>query len=258
MSTATGQEAGDDDLLGVWRERFQAPVSGWNFDDLNREATEETPPWSYTALAREHLRQASQVLDIGTGGGEVLMSLADDLPSDTVATEGWQPNVPIATKALAPVGIEVVYYDAESHAEMPFSESRFDLVLNRHEAYDPTEVHRILRSGGRLVTQQVDGRNFEEARRLFGGSANYGHVTLENFARDAEDAGFVIERSEAWAGKMVFETVAALVRYFAIVPWEVPDDFSVDRYAEALLDLHRSKTPLVFTQRRFLLIARAR
>ena len=257
MSATIDRAAGDDDLLGIWRGRFESPVSGWDFTELKGEMTEEVPPWSYQTHAREQLRSASHALDMGTGGGEVLLALADALPDDTVATEGWQPNVSIATKALASAGVEVVFYDAEADAAMPFREDRFDLVLNRHEAYDAGEVHRVLRRGGCFVTQQVDGRSFDESQRLFGGSSNYDHVTLANFSRHAQDAGFVIERQQEWVGKLTFESVAAMVRYFAIVPWEVPDDFSVDRYAETLLDLHRSKAELVFTQRRFILIARA-
>ncbi|CAN5685061.1 class I SAM-dependent methyltransferase [soil metagenome] len=192
---------------------------------------------------------------MGTGGGEVLLDLAETLPDDTVATEGWQPNVPIATTALAPHGIEVVFYDAETDPAMPFEENRFDLVLNRHEAYAPDEVRRILQPKGHFFTQQVDGRSFKESRQLFGGRSNYEHVTLDNFRLQLEEAGFAIKRAREWAGTFAFASVAAMVRYFAIVPWDVPDDFSVDRYADILLDLHRTAADLVFTQRRFLIMA---
>ena len=74
--SATTDGAADDDLLRVWRARFESPVSGWNFADLNGEMAEEVPPWSYTAIARDHLRHASHALDMGTGGGEVLKDLA--------------------------------------------------------------------------------------------------------------------------------------------------------------------------------------
>jgi len=249
--------ASDHYLLQTWRRRFELPVSGWDFSELSGEMTEEIPPWSYETLAREQLRDASGVLDMGTGGGEVLLTMADALPNDTVATEGWQPNLPVATKALASEGIEVVFYDAEAHAAMPFPEDRFDLILNRHEAYDAGEIRRILRGSGCFLTQQIDGRSFEESQQLFGGSSSYDHVTLANFSQTAQEAGLVIERSEEWLGRLAFESVSAMVRYFAIVPWEVPDDFCIERYAEALLDLHRSNADIVFTQRRFLLLARA-
>lgn len=255
--TTDGAVGADDDLLQSWSARYDLPVSGWDFGELKGEMTEEVPPWSYTEVAREHLRDANHVLDMGTGGGETLTTLADALPVDTIATEGWPPNVPVASETLSPVGIKVVFYDAEATAPMPFQDGRFDLILNCHDAYDPTEVHRVLQPAGYFVTQQVDGRNLAETQQLFGGSPAYEHVTLENFSQQARDAGLVIERSQEWAGKLTFHSVSAMVRYFAKVPWEVPDDFSVDRYAEKFLNLHRSNAALVFTQRRFLLIARA-
>ena len=257
MSARVDRPVDDDALLSLWRKRFELPVLGWNFADLIGEMTEEDPPWSYPALAREHLRHARHALDMGTGGGELLKTLADALPGDTVATEGWLPNVSLATDALAPLGVQVVVYDAEADTAMPFEDDRFDLILNRHEAYDPTEVCRVLRPDGCFVTQQVDGRNFNESHQLFGGSPKYPGVTLVNFSQRARDLGLVIEHSQEWMGKMAFANVSAMVRYFAMVPWEVPEDFSVDRYAETLLDLHHAKTELVFTQRRFLLIASA-
>jgi len=41
-----------------------------------------------------------------------------------------------------------------------------------------------------------------------------------------------------------------------MTPWQVPDDFTVDRYADVLVALQRSGDPLRFTQRRFVLRAR--
>jgi len=116
MREVTNRAASDDDLLTIWRERFETPVTGWDFTELSREMSEEASPWSYHSEARQRLLNSSHVLDMGTGGGEVLLTLADALPDDTVATEGWPPNVPIATAALAPHGVEVLFYDAEAVA----------------------------------------------------------------------------------------------------------------------------------------------
>lgn len=243
-------------LLSTWRAKFEQPVAGWDFSELDGRYVEQQPPWSYDDLARDVLSGATSALDMGTGGGEVLGRLLDVLPPDTVATEGWPPNVPVARAALEPHGIEVVEYDVERDARMPFDEGRFDLVLNRHEAYDPVEVHRVLRPGGRFLTQQVDGRDFEETQQLFGHHSAYPDITLANLRAQAESAGLVVEQAREWRGQARFADVATLVRYFAFVPWEVPDDFSVDRYADELLALHRTARPLTFTQRRFYLLAR--
>lgn len=243
----------DAALLAEWRSRFEAPTAGWDFSELDGAMTADEPPWSYADLARAALRGAGSALDMGTGGGEVLLDLADALPTDSLATEGWPPNLPVARENLAHVGIEVVPYDAESNAVMPFPNGRFDVVLNRHEAYDVTDVARILRPGGRFLTQQVDGRDFEETQALFGGASAYPHVTLDRFRADAEATGLILTDARECIGLLRFDDIATMVRYFRIVPWEVPDDFGVDRYSDVLLDLHHSGRDLVFTQRRFVL-----
>lgn len=247
----------DDHLLARWRARFEEPTTGWSFDSFGDAITAEEPPWSYDDLAREALRDAASALDLGTGGGEVLLAMRDALPADTVATEGWAPNVPVARAALAAHGIEVVEYDAESQdPRLPFPTGRFEVVLSRHEAYDVTEVARVLTSGGRLVTQQVDGRDFQQTHELFGTTTAYPHVTLARFRADAEAAGLVVEQALDWQGWQRFADVETLVAYLRMVPWEVPDDFTVERYAEPLLRLHRERTELRFTQRRFALVCR--
>ncbi|MGZ8743425.1 MAG: methyltransferase domain-containing protein [Nocardioides sp.] len=246
----------DDWLLDLWRAEHERPVEGWDFSELGDRLVTEEPPWSYDALARAALAGARSALDLGTGGGEVLAALADALPADTVATEGWPPNLSVATRNLAAHGVDVVAYDSEADPVMPFPDERFDVVLDRHESYDAAEVLRLLRPGGVFLTQQVDGRDFEETQAIFGGTTGYPYITLANLRDEAERAGFVVEAAEDWRGAARFADVATLVRYFAFVPWEVPEDFSVERYAEQLLDLHRSGRPLVFTQRRFYLRAR--
>jgi len=243
-------------LVNEWSVRAKAPVSGWDFEELDGEFSADEPDWGYSSMARELLVTAEHALDMGTGGGEVLLSLRDALPEDTVATEGWPPNVGVATAILGPNGIDVVRYDAEADSVMPFDDGRFDLVLNRHEAFDPNEVHRVLGPAGLFLTQQVDGRSFEEARRLFGGSITYPHVTVDRFRRDLEAAGFVVEFAAESIGTVTFHTVSAMVRYFTIVPWDVPDDFTVDRYAGVLLALHETRQPLTFTSHYFILRAR--
>jgi SAM-dependent methyltransferase len=246
----------EETLLSSWRAAHEAPVTGWDLSELAGRYLEQQPTWSYPALAREVLAGAGSALDLGTGGGEVLLELLDALPGDTVATEGWSPNIPVATENLSAHGIPVVEYDAEANPTLPFVDRRFDVVLDRHEAYVATEVLRVLRPGGCFLTQQVDGRDFEETQAIFGGRSSYPHITLENLRADALAAGFDMMTGQEWRGQARFADVSTLVRYFAYVPWEVPDDFSVDRYAARLLDLHHSARDLTFTQRRFYLCVR--
>lgn len=229
-------------LLALWRAEEGDQPEGWDFSALDGRMSTDPPPWDLDAEYRTDLRDATRVLDMGTGGGEHLLAFLSHLPSDVTATEGWGPNVPVARAALGPHGIRVVEFDATDtdpdSVAMPFPDGRFDLVLNRHESYGPREVARVLAPGGVLLTQQVGSGELIELHELLGSTPADLDITRERFAREAEDAGLTVESGESSDGHYRFVDVAALVAYLRCVPWEVPDDFGVDQYADALLALH--------------------
>lgn len=244
----------DDTLLAQWRREEQQPFAGWDFSYLEGRHVEEQPPWSYDALVRALLPGADSLLDMGTGGGERLSSFADAFPPRTVATEGYPPNVPVARANLAPLGVEVVEYDIERHPRMPFPDATFDAAINRHEAYDAREVARILKPGGRFLTQQVDDRDLADLYSQFGAAIADPPVRLDYCVGLIREAGLTVERAEEWQGHATFAEVGAVVYFLHAVPWGAPD-FSVDRYASALLDLHR-RGSLTFSIGRFVIQAR--
>src|SRR5579859_8194497 len=96
-----------DDFDALLSEVMAAPVAGWGFTWVEDRTSTTHTPWSYEELVAERASGARAMLDMGTGGGEVLSSLAARARS-TVATEAWEPNVPVARARLAPLGIEVV------------------------------------------------------------------------------------------------------------------------------------------------------
>lgn len=203
---------------------------------------------------------------MGTGGGERLSALSGVLPKDTVATEGWAPNLPVAQARLAELSIPVVEYSpgpaplTEPLMLMPFDDGRFDLLMNRHEGLDPRELIRVLAPGGMFVTQQVAADDWRESQEIFGSTPRHPDATLEVISRRLTGAGFRIESSGAWRGTYRFHDVGTLVGYFNLVPWVVPEDFSVDNYASVLLRLHAEGPargqPACFTKSRFWLRAR--
>lgn len=241
-------------LLRTWEQEAQQPFQGWDFSYLDGRYHEETPPWSYDDRVRALLPGAASLLDMGTGGGEKLLEFRDLFPVRTVATEGYPPNIPVATANLSPHGVQVVSYDSELDKRMPFDDESFHVILNRHEAYAAEEIARVLAPNGVFCTQQVDGRDLEDLHSVFGVPTAYPHVTLGNFQRELEGAGLRIQSALDWQGTATFADVGALVYYLYAVPWEAPPDFSVRRYKDELLALHR-RPVLEFTIRRFLVQA---
>ena len=248
-------------LLATWRAEETGPPGGWDFSHLAGRLLEDEPPWDFPGRCRRAAAAATAVLDLGTGGGELLAGYADVLPPDTTATEGWPPNVPVAARRLAPLRIPMVFHDGETAGGMPlpFPDGRFDLVLDRHESYDPAEVARVLRPGGRCLTQQVGAGDLPELDAAFGTVDPHPEVRFEPFAAALAGAGLTVTDGAAWRGRHDFADVATLVAYLQLVPWRGPGDFSVARYADTLLGLHAAGPargrPVAATKSRFWLAA---
>src|SRR5690348_13653285 len=76
-------------------EALAAPFQGWDFSWLQGRVDQADPSWSYDDRVRQLVPAAKGLLDLCTGGGELLASFAP-LPEHTVATESWAPNIPLA------------------------------------------------------------------------------------------------------------------------------------------------------------------
>lgn len=248
------------DLIEAWAAEERAQPDGWDFSAFEGRMSESPEPWDLAAVWRAALSSATRVLDMGTGGGEFLSRFADLLPGRTVASEGWLPNIGVARNRLAPYNIGVVGADPdETGSHLPFADDSFDLVLNRHEAYDAAEVWRTLSPGGVFLTQQVGGDEFGEVRTAFGMPPSAPHVYYRRFRQELGDAGLDVVDGAETVGHYAFADIAALVAYVQLVPWDVPEDFTVARYADELLQLHDSGPaaggPFRATRKRFWLKA---
>ena len=251
--------AADADLL--LRDAEQ-PFSGWDFSYISATGrmVEAPLPWSYVSIALPAVRRAQALLDMGTGGGELLSRLAP-LPPISHATEGWPPNVAVASERLAPLGVQL--HAIAEDDQLPLPDACVDLVLNRHESFDPAEVARVLQPGGLFITQQVGGDNDSELHTLLGDDtpAPFAHWRLQYAVDDllarAPGAFDVRQRREVHTTTR-FHDVGALAWYLQVAPWEFAD-FSVERYRPQLHAIHARIERdgwLDVTCHRFLIVAR--
>lgn len=248
-----------DTLFHQFVEAANQPFTGWDFSfvvDAGRMV--ETPtPWSYASVLLPYLWQAESMLDMGTGGGEFLSRL-QPLPARTAATEGWEPNIPVARERLEPLGVRV--HQVTDDEQLPIADNEFDLIINRHESYSASELLRVLKPGGYFITQQVGGDNDNDLNRLLGAPlmSEYLHWNLAYAVDELESAGFeILYQAEA---DMVtrFYDIGAVVYYLNAIPWQI-EDFSVGRYRDRLYDLHqriRQDGYVDIAGSRFILIAR--
>ena len=231
-------------------------VSGWDFGWLAGRATEERPPWGYARLLAASLGTVASALDVDTGGGEVVGE-ADVLPPRMVVTEPWPPNAVRAYQRLAPRGVAVLRASAD---RLPLADGVVDLVTSRHPVRPCwTEIHRVLRPGGRYLAQHVGASSVSELIEYF-----LGPLPRERQERDpavavadAQSAGLTIPDLREARCRMEIRDIGAVVYLLRKCVWWVPG-FTVDRYADQLRALDaqlRTDGPFVTYSTRYLVEA---
>src|SRR5690349_6322896 len=148
-------------------EAMAQEFSGWDFHYTHDRWKESPPSRDYPQLVRDFIQPEISLLDMDTGGGELLSSL-QPLPRVTYATEAYPSNVIVARNRLEPLGVNVVQLGEDTALSLtePFTDGFFDPVMNRHGTYSASDIHRILKPGRIFITQQVGGQNSSELIKM--------------------------------------------------------------------------------------------
>ncbi len=245
-----------NDLITQWKYEEDFTFQGWDFSHIDGRWMSEPLPWDYRAIVLSLLKNTDNLLDMGTGGGEFLLSLEQPFELTSV-TEAYPPNVELCKKKLAPLGITVMQtYDDD---KLPFQNDNFNIVINRHESFDPAEVGRVLKKGGYFITQQVGGENNRDlSQRLIKDfSPPFPMHTLKHNIELLQSSGFIIQQSQEVFTPIRFFDVGALVYFAKIVEWEFPN-FSVANSFDSLCQCQEEIEKKGFVQgkeHRFIIVA---
>jgi len=232
---------------------------GWDFSDINAKTVSTPLPWDYKNYILQYLTKDDLLLDMGTGGGEFLLSLEHPY-ENTYVTEAYPPNIELCEQRLVPLGI-TLFKNKENQAHIP-SPLSFDVIINKHDDYHPKEVYEHVKTGGYFITQQVGGKNNKELSKALLG------YSYKDFSKDTWDLSHAKERLE----QVGFEIVCAkevihpvkyfdletIVAYASIIEWEFPG-FDVDKNARELAQIEgvlQDKGYIEGQEHRFLLICK--
>ncbi len=216
--------------------------SGWDFSWLQDRLVEEFPPWDYKEEVVREFPGVKSLLDLGTGGGELLSSLGP-LPEQTYVTEGYPPNATVARDRLKPLGIDVIRTYAEDNTAkhqsgaLPFRPGTLDMVIDRHESFVAREVCRVLKKGGVFLTQQVGSVHFPELNEFLGAPKTKAVWDLRVARRQTTEAGLYVTAGREAHLESRFKDVGAVVYLLLEVPWQL-EGFSVNGFIDRLKELH--------------------
>ena len=180
-------------------------------------------------VVRRYLTMSDAVLDVGTGGGERLISLASSFATG-IGVDPDPEMVRIAREngALTP-NVTFVEIGAEA---LDFPEASFDVVLTRHAPVCVPEVVRVLKLGGHFVTQGAGVRNMDNIRRAFGTGRPDRYeweyrATMEGFTAHA----CRIVATGEYDVRYWVEDVPSLIFWFKAIAGanEVPEGCSIER-----------------------------
>jgi SAM-dependent methyltransferase len=139
---------------------------------------------------------------------------------------------------------------------IPLPDDYLELILNRHGSYCEKELWRLLKPGGKFLTEQVGGKNVIRLNELLQDEVDfmYSYWTKETIIHRLEDAGFEINSVKEEFPISEFADIGAVVFYLRIIHWQIAD-FDVEKYRPQLLEIHQEillNGPLVVPEHRIL------
>ena len=245
-------------LLQYLLEEESKAFSGWDFSYLDGRWDDEELPWDYKTIVLQYLNPNHKLLDMGTGGGEFLMSLNHPY-NNTSVTEGYNPNYEICKEKLVPLGIKVYNYIGDEKLHL-INDNEYDIVINRHESYNEEELYRILKPNGIFITQQVGALNNNELATFFNEKHvnQFPEMTLTKSIERLKKYNFEIIYSNEYFPILKFYDLGAIAYFAKIIKWEFIN-FSVKDNIDKFIILQKQleKTGYISSkEHRFIIVSR--
>ena len=155
MLDAYSQDALDALLADVIRRQ------GWDFSRMT--VLRQPVPWDYRDVVVRYLRPSDSVLDIGTGGGELLGRLAPSFGHGL----GIDIDPGMIRLAQANSTANNLSFRVSSDRLEAIPEA-FDVIIDRHASFSLDAVASHLKPAGYFVTQQVGERNMACVKAALG------------------------------------------------------------------------------------------
>ena len=208
--------------------KYYEKIGDWDFSHIKYQ-TEIKTTWEFYDQIRQNTNANSLCLDIGTGGGEMVLTeypevgmiIATDFSEEMIKTANQNLQ-----KAMQEAIKQKVKFAQMDNLNMTFPSNLFDLVSARHTVIAAKQIYDILKPSGVLVIEGVDKEDCWELKELFGRGQCYNDeiaISMQDY-QDIKAAGFSqIEKIEIYEDEY-YETEDDLMALLLKTP--ILDDFS--------------------------------
>lgn len=204
-------------------------LDGWDFSRVR--ARYDPVLWNYVDVVRQYLKPPDRVLDIGTGGGEIFLSLAPyfregiGIDQSTAMIEAAKRN----ESALALDNLSLLVMEGNA---LGFEAGEFDVVLLRHLKVFVSEIVRVLRKGGYFITQMVGQRSSLNILDAFGWTpGSFGPDWWQAVAELADEfrlRGCRIAAQAEYDVPYWFYDLESFMFWLMSVPW--PEEIELEKH----------------------------
>jgi len=244
----------------VYKEFYDrcGTLQGWDFSKVR--SISEGVKWDFYDEVSQNCEKSDILLDIGTGGGEALLSIAEaallvvgiDISDDMVAAA--------TANAATSRNSNVRFMQMDSDI-LEFPDGFFDIVSSRQAPIRVSEVARVLADGGVFLTQQVSEEDKRNIKQVFGRGQSYGikdGMLQRKYVSELHEAGFREVQAfeyDATEYYQSYEDIIFLLKHTPIVPnfGESDNDFVL---LEKFMKAYQSEKGIMTNSKRFMIIAR--
>jgi SAM-dependent methyltransferase len=208
-------------------------------------------------IVRLQLSRKIAVLDVGTGGGEKFLSLASEFGSG-VGIDVDPQMIRVAEQNRSADDVTNVEFRLIEQPLQGIAPAAFDLVICRHAPIPFAEAARVLKSGGKLISQQVGHRNLVALQEAFDEGPedlDLGPTTDET-QTSLRSAGFAITEYEEYDVEFTFLDLESLIFQLAAVA--PPARFDPEAHYEnvaSIVEATGGSRGLVMNEHRHLYVA---
>lgn len=239
-------------------------TNGWNFSSMN--VFSEKIGWNFYEEVVHHTQPSDLLLDIGTGGGEGILSIAEealllvgiDLAQGMIETAQQNLRAAGAHSAGTHSNVRFLQMDAE---KLAFPDSFFNVVSSRHSRFSASEVFRVLDTGGIFLTQQVSEHDKSNISEVFGRGQSLGiqpGTLMERYKHELHEAGFHDIQAREYNVVEHYATpedLLFLLTHAPIIPDFGKVETDVERFQQ-FVKKHRDEKGIRTNSARFMITAR--
>ncbi|WP_068776041.1 class I SAM-dependent methyltransferase [Paenibacillus sp. FJAT-26967] len=233
-------------------------LNGWDFSKI--KTTSEGEQWNFLHEVTQRCNHSDLLLDIGTGGGEALLSIADAalLLVGIDHSDGMIQSAAENLKNSTKTNIRVLQMEAEN---ITFPMFFFNVVSCRHSEFYATEVAKVLANNGVFLTQQVCENDKLNIKQAFGRGQGFGTdegILKDKYLTELAEAGFTDIQSYEYDATQYFHTGEDLIFFLKYTP-VIPNFGQTDYDFEILqnfIEANQTEKGIKTNTKRFMIVAR--